>query len=283
MPHSTTQNKPGAGRRGRRFPQEAADIMLSYYHNVSTFPNESARIQLARKVKRVGSRCSHYTAHHVYQYFANLRHRAKYGVEPSLPSDAAVVTTASLDAARCKEPRPSIKAESLRKERLDGRTSAQEVKSHALLRPIQHPSLSSAAEGGEYSLISPARPRRATILKTGETASHDTESENHPPPKTDNLTQLVRVPTSNPASSSAPPSTRHEDEPQIGLPAYQGNPSHLATQLHLALSGSDATPVHRSIREPPPKSFAEMATWLSARRSAVMTLLQLDSALMSRV
>ncbi|PIL27937.1 transcription factor [Ganoderma sinense ZZ0214-1] len=104
MGHLATQKKStGAGRSlslggaraslRRLFPKEAADIMRRYYHNVSTYPGETERVELARKVRSVAPCCSHYTARHVYQYFSNLRYRAraKNGVEQSLPSDGAYV------------------------------------------------------------------------------------------------------------------------------------------------------------------------------------------------
>ncbi|KAM5536476.1 hypothetical protein V8D89_009912 [Ganoderma adspersum] len=147
MGPSTTRRKPGG--RGARFPQEAADIMLSYYHNVSTFPDEAERVELAKKVKSAAPSCGHYTAYHVYQYFANLRHRAKNGIEPSLPSNAAVAAVKALDAPRCEETRPSVKTKDLQKKRVDDRKTTRDAKSHMLCGARKRSRGIVATEGGD--------------------------------------------------------------------------------------------------------------------------------------
>ena len=142
-----------------------------YYHNVSTFPNETERVELAKKVRSAAPSCSHYTGYHVYRYFANLRHRAKNGFEPGLPSDGAfspnsyvlsacvltvagatnaavVVAAKALDTPQCEETRPSRKAAKWQKqsETSDGRTSAPDAKCHSLHKTVQHSSASVVAE-----------------------------------------------------------------------------------------------------------------------------------------
>ncbi len=121
------------------------------------------------------------------------------------------------------------------------------------------------------------------VFKAGETAFPDADSGKRALTLAENRPQPVQVPTSTTAAAASPPSppsTRQDNALGTEVPAHRGEISSLATQLHLALSESNGTPARHRLREPTPRTFAELATWLSARSSAVSTLL--DSALALR-
>ncbi|TBU27592.1 hypothetical protein BD311DRAFT_778815 [Dichomitus squalens] len=157
-------DEPGAVAKRGKLPQEAKDIMHSYYHHVSHWPDEATRVELAANIRLVGGpRCMNYTQHHVYQYFANLRFKARAGVQPDLPSDVhddhgcryavpeAVVYTTSLDKLLRDEPDPSQEMVRMWLKSLDNGMTSQDVLEYALFRRTW---LSRLGDGDVHNLAS---------------------------------------------------------------------------------------------------------------------------------
>ncbi|EJF55559.1 hypothetical protein DICSQDRAFT_130562 [Dichomitus squalens LYAD-421 SS1] len=157
-------DEPGAVAKRGKLPQEAKDIMHSYYHHVSHWPDEATRVELAANIRLVGGpRCTNYTQHHVYQYFANLRFKARAGVQPDLPSDVhddhgcryavpeAVVYTTSLDKLLRDESDPSQEMVRMWLKSLDNGMTSQDVLEYALFRRTW---LSRLGDGDVHNLAS---------------------------------------------------------------------------------------------------------------------------------
>ncbi|KAI0739975.1 hypothetical protein C8Q80DRAFT_206944 [Daedaleopsis nitida] len=71
-PARSGKERPGKSSSRKRLPREAYDIMDDYFFNVSTWPSEPDRVELAKRLLRIAG-CEHYTPAHVYSYFANKR------------------------------------------------------------------------------------------------------------------------------------------------------------------------------------------------------------------